>query len=232
MPERIWDVNGYYRELGVATDATRKQLRLAYQAKDGQSSERLTYIITQLLNPEVRFAYDCAPPGEPFLDKYVWEQIRARMKDRISDAMQRMHDLGVDLDLVNDEALERDVAAEMGFRPVEEDTPSEVVDSDPSSGQDDPDRPAKFEYSYYLWNTRSRQDDRLGRLAEWQQMLVSAFSREGLRITFAVGIHGGHPSTWIEAEVGYRKVLFLREGLEPTIELAEVVAKTIAGEDQ
>src|SRR5690348_4532650 len=58
------DVNGYYRELGVDWRATRKELLQAYLAKDGQSDVRLTYVFKQLLNPQVREAYDKSPKGE------------------------------------------------------------------------------------------------------------------------------------------------------------------------
>lgn len=228
VPAYIHDVNGYYRELGVPTNATRKQLRMAYQAKDGQSSPRLTYIFRQLLNPETRRAYDLVPFGELFMDAYVLDMLKRRMHAERSRRMSHLADLGVNLDDVSQESIERDILAEMGYmdpdeKPVQtpDDTPSEVVDEDPEPGQDDPD-PAKFEYSFYAWRTRPRPDAP-EKMREWQHQLVRALSKEGLTLRFAVGVHG-QPNPWLSAEVGYRTVFFLGADEEPTPALAEALA--------
>lgn len=225
VPLNIFDVNGYYRELGVDPRATRKELREAYQAKHGQSSSRLTYIIKQLLDPATRFAYDCTPLGEAFIDRYVEEMVKRKIKTRVSERMQNLHDLGVDLDGVDAGSLEDDVASEMGFG-LKEDTPDETVDADLSEGEDDA-SPAKFEYSYYLWKTRSRQDlCPTDLMVKWQRFLVSALAREGVTLRFAVGLHGD-PYRWVEGLVGYRTVFFLSVQEEPTEELAGEVARRV-----
>lgn len=230
LPGWIWDVNRYYRDLGVEPRATRKQLREAYQAKDGQSSARLTYVLGQLLNPKIRLAYDCTPLGELFMDEYVRDRLNRIAKDRMSQRMADLARMGADMSLVDDDAIQRDIFAEMGIQAVEpepsghfHDTPDEVVDDDSEIGQDEH-RPAKFEYSYYLWRTPLR-DPALGldRLSQWQRFLVSALAREGIRIKFAVGFHG-QPQRWIEAAVGYRSVFFLNIDELPTEELARDVA--------
>lgn len=222
LPDVIWDVNGYYRELGVSPRATRKDLRLAYQAKDGQNSARLTYIFRQLLNPKTRFEYDCTPLGELFFDDYVRDMLNRRMKDRLSQRMADLANVGVDLDQIDDSALARDIYAEMGLE-VSDDTPAQTVDGGPGTGQDEP-SPAKFEYAYYLWATRLREDPLLlSSLAEWQRFLVSALAREGVKIKFAVGLHG-KPNRWVQAQVGYRTVFFLNINDVPTEDLARDVA--------
>lgn len=226
LPDIIWDVNGYYRELGVNPRATRRDLRVAYQSRDGQSSPRLTFIMRQLLDPEIRFAYDCTPLGEVFVDDYVADMLNRKIKDEMSRRMADLAKAGVDLTGVDPDSMERDVAAEMGFDVVDEDdpdTPPEVIDDGPGSGQDDPDSPAKFEFSYYLWGTRFWGDRPLGRLAEWQRCLVDALAREGVSIRFAVGFHG-MPHRWVEAQIGYRTAFLLNEGEVPTPELAADVA--------
>lgn len=230
LPAVIWDVNGYYRDLGVSPHASRKDLRLAYQEADGQSSVRLTYVIKQLLNPAVRFEYDCTPLGEVFMDDYVRDLINRKIKDEMSKRMARLHDMGVDTDLVDAESLERDVAHEMGWD-MEDDTPVDVVDETTSIGQDDA-RPAKFSYAYYLWAMQRSTDaatdhDRLVTLAEWQRQLVSALSREGVQMTFAVGLHG-KPNRWVQGQIAYRTVFFLSRWEEPSAELATEVAKRYA----
>lgn len=228
LPEIIWDVNGYYRELGVLPTATRKQLRLAYQARDGQSSARLTYIMGQLLNPAIRFDYDCTPLGELFIDRYVQEMIMNRIKSQKAERITNLFDAGVDLDLIDEEALERDIASAMGFdvgsRDDDDDTPLEVVDESPPEGQDDG-RPAKFMYSYYLWSTTDAGTD-LGRLTEWQRLLVDALAKRGISTRFAVGIHGRWQRV-LHGLVGYRDVFFLSKHEEPSQELAEVAVEAM-----
>lgn len=230
LPGVIWDVNGYYRELGVGVRATRKDLRLAYQAKDGQSSARLTYIFHQLLDPAVRLAYDCQPLGELFMDKYVKELLNRKMKTRKSDRMSNLADLGVNLNMIDEEAIERDIWSEMGVEtePIlpPGDTPPETVDAEPPEGEDDL-RPAKFEWSYYLWSTRLVEDpSSLGRLTEWQRLLVNALSREGVNLKFAVGFHG-KPHPWLQAQIGYRTVFLLNVLKEPTERMAADIARQV-----
>jgi hypothetical protein len=230
VPGVIWDVNGYYRELGVGVRANRKQLRIAYQAKDGQSSARLTYVFRQLLQPDVRFAYDCTPLGELFMDRYVQEMLDRKMKTQKSNRMANLADLGVNLDMIDEEAIERDIWAEMGIetepKNPTEDTPSETVDDRALEGKDVP-RPAKFEWSYYLWSTRLVEDpSSLGRLAEWQRLLVNALSREGVNLRFAVGYHG-KPHPWLQAQIGYRTVFLLNVLKEPTEAMAADIARQV-----
>lgn len=223
LPDCIYDVNGYYRDLGVSPRATRRELREAYQSKDGQSSVRLTYVFKQLLNPETRFAYDCTPLGEVFLDDYVREALSRKVREEMSRRMADLADAGIDLSMVDPDSLQRDVAAGMGYQYVEDeepsDTPSETVDGASIVKQDSV-RPAKFEFSYYLWALRPRQDEEtLGRLAEWQRLLVSALSGAGRPCKFAVGLHGKE-HRWVQARVGYRTVFFLNQHEAPTEELA------------
>lgn len=232
LPVWIWDTNRYYRDLGVDPRASRKELREAYQAKDGQSSVRLTYVLSQLLNPAVRFAYDCTPLGELFFDEYIRDMLNRIAKARMSKRMADLARQGADLDMVDDTSLLRDIFAEMGVETEDReagadhfhDTPPEVVDEPPSSREDEQ-RPAKFEYSYYLWRTRLR-DPALGheRLSQWQRFLVSAFAREGVRLRFAIGFHGHYPQRWLKADIGFRQVFFLNIDEVPTEELARDVA--------
>ena len=231
LPGVRWDVNGYYRELGVLPSATRKQLRIAYMEKDGQSSARLTYIFKQLLNAEVRREYDLTPLGELFMDDYVRAMLDRKIKDEAHKRAVRLQEEGVAVDMLDLSSFERDAAAEMGVN-YAPDTPDEVVDGNPSGVQDGP-RPAKFDYAYYLWALRPSLEGteestvRLVRLAEWQRLLVRALSREGLRLKFAVGLHG-KPHRWVEASIGYRTVFLLNVFEDPSEELATQVAQGLA----
>lgn len=228
LPLAIFDVNGYYRELGVNPRATRAELRRAYHAKVGEQQSgadaaRLTYILSQLLQPDVRFAYDCTPLGELFEDRYVLEAIKRQMLLRMDQKKAQLRKDGVDVDAIDDESLERDIYAEMGVE-TDDETPGETVDDLPAIGEDGS-SPAKFEYSYYLWGTGLVEDpENLGRLAEWQHLLVSAFAREGVSIKFAVGFHG-KPHGWVQGQIGSRNIFLLNVLHEPTEAVAAEVAK-------
>ncbi len=68
------DAAGYYRELGVAPDASRAELIAAYRARRGQDDPRLTYVLRQLLDRSVRARYDVAPAGS-WLDDYARQAV-------------------------------------------------------------------------------------------------------------------------------------------------------------
>lgn len=225
VPAFIFDVNGYYRELGVPTNATRKQLRMAYYDVDGQSSSRLTYVLKQLLNPAVRAEYDACPLGSRFLDRYVEAAIRAKVMREHQRRMAERRAAG----MVVSEQVEKEVMKRL-FRDVgmdanfDDDTPVESLDETPDVPQD-VNRPAKsFGYAYYLWRTHVRSPDDLMALATWQELLVSAFSKRGARTQIAVGLLGGLPHPWVLARVGYREVIFLNRLEPPTAALAERAA--------
>ena len=229
LPAVIWDVNGYYRDLGVRPTATRKDLRLAYHDRRGEESVRLTYVIKQLLNRETRREYDLSPLGEPFLDDYVRAELARIVKAKQQQVTDLIRNAGFEVTDEMAESIERDIAAEMGYMPAEEDesdTPDEVIDASSKLGKDDP-HPAKFEYSHYVWGVRPSADPATtARLSEWQQHLVSALSRKGISIKFAVGLHG-KAHRWVQATVGYRTVFLLSASEQPTEELAADVADAV-----
>lgn len=80
-PSIIWDVNGYYRDLGVWQHATRKQIKDRYQILHGENNVRLTLIVGVLLNKVDRYRYDTTPMGELFYDAEIEENIKRRMAD-------------------------------------------------------------------------------------------------------------------------------------------------------
>lgn len=227
LPYIVWDVNNYYAELGVPFWANRRQLREAYQAKDGPNDARLTYILKQLVNAEIRRAYDMMPFGSVFMDRYVADALKKQMLHHKAERMQNLRDLGVDMDAVNEESIERDIYHEMGVLPDDQedgDTPPETVDEVLKKAQDVARPATRFPYAYYLYKVRFPGRELVQRLEEWQRFLVSALAREGIRIHFAVGLHG-EPSRWLLAQVGYRKAFFLSVEHMPSAEMAALVAK-------
>lgn len=67
----VWDVNGFYRGLGVPTDATRKMIGVGYRRVGGWKDSWLTSAVTVLLSSADRAKYDAMVPGEVWLDQRV-----------------------------------------------------------------------------------------------------------------------------------------------------------------
>lgn len=226
-PEWIWDTNGYYRDLGVSPSATRAQLRMAYYALNGQGSVRLTYVIKQLLDPEVRYHYDRVRLGEVFIDRYVMDAMRRRVQRENSERMRERREQGlVVTDAVEQESewsLWRNLYGEDTFEP-EDDTPEVGLDSEELLLKDLSSPATPFSFSYYLWQTRVTGIEDLKALATWQEHLVRAFSKRGVRTRIAVGLHAHDTSAWTYARIGYRAVVFLNHRETPTADLAERVA--------
>lgn len=183
-PSIVWDPNGYYRELGVLPQATRRELREAYQALGGQHSQRLTYIMHQLLDPEVRAAYDATPSGSMFLDDYLAEELRRRSAREISHRRGQALARG---DIMSEEPLEvvdwDDVIGQTDGLPPEQ-GPGEHHASKPTWG-----------YSY-LRIDDARMDSDLAR--RWQYELVVALGPSRGATNLIVGLHGGvAPDTYV-----------------------------------
>lgn len=197
-PSIVWDANAYYATLGVSPRATKRQIRLAYQLKGGQHSERLTFVMHQLLNAEVRAAYDATPIGTLFFDDVVMDWVRAQAAADLAQAREQAAFLN------------------KGEVEVEELKLSDLLNKpylvDRSNirrhyGKD------AWEWSYYQWDSRC---DDTGRLRVWRDALVERLwrrrgsGRPGIRL--AVGYYTG-PLPWAVArlESGDRIVAFLHE---------------------
>lgn len=207
----VWDVNGYYRELGVSTEATRLEIRRAYQAHYGYLNPRLTYIVKQLLDPDVRASYDACRPGEVFFDRYIEESFERRVAQETSRNRALGDDLTewekIDLDHLRNKSVP-------------------VVDSAGMRRQTD--GPG---WRNYLWRTSfARYRLRVGLLSEWQTLLVSAAASRQEVFRFAVGFAGGDlASPWRVEALGDLQVVFLNDESFPEPEMAEAVIDAIIG---
>jgi hypothetical protein len=87
VPELVWDVNGYYRALGVPTSASRADIRRAYQRLGGQDDWWLTMAVSVLLGTE-RIRYDATPLGRLYWDealRLAW--VRQQLREREASSM-------------------------------------------------------------------------------------------------------------------------------------------------
>lgn len=222
----IWDVNRYYRDLGITWPyrPTRRQLREAYVAAGGPDSVRLTHCFKQLLNAEIRAEYDAMPLGEQYLnDEFVQAEIKRRAK---LEAMRRSEGR---VAVVTPEQ----VMDEWGLvlRPDDANLPAdsgESVDPDHLKRQDVPRHPevvgAEWQYSFYLWKT-TRWD--YTRLADWQAALIAELDQQDLSPTLTVGLMGRQPNRYAIAEVAGDWVVFLNVEEEITPDLASAAAAAL-----
>lgn len=227
-PLIIWDVNCYYRDLGIRFPyrPTRSEIRQAWFAKDPGArygrprNARLIFVFRQLLDDRVRDAYDNCPHGEVFLDDYVRALIRRKA---VEEAHRRARLAGFnvvdDAELVAD--FERSVYSEMGFdvdHEEEDDTPSEALDATPPPAQDVA-RPATFGFAYFVWRIHAigLSDQPL---SEWQSMVGSALAERSITTRFAVGLHHRMPQSYLILTVGDILVFLLHQEQTPTPFLA------------
>lgn len=218
FPSVCWDVNGYYRELGVDWKATKKELMEAYQSTDGPNDARLTYVFRQLIQKEVREEYDRMPFGSVFMDDYVQAEILSSAKKEAarrtnlgqwSDSDEILNEWGF-VFIPEDEELE-----EEPFEDLTNEAPSaRIVDV---GGENEPEL---WPYSFFKLGTfkHSREP-----LVEWQNLLLEELS--GHSVKFAVG--------WSKAGSGFKihyhngvVIFFLQEDSTPTKRIAEMAVKT------
>lgn len=210
VPKIIWDVNHYYRSLGIGWPytPTRTELRQGYLANNGQESVRLTYYMKQLLDPEIRAEYDATPLGKKFRDRYVaydeYEKL-AMYASKVSAEGTPM----TTQELID--AHEREVGS----------IPERSNDLHWVNGV--------WDWGYYTFRSRKYDTDTL---ALWQQLLVSAFADEGINVVIAIGYIGDTQEEFEIHEHDDRTVFFLNEDVRPTMELSKSAVSKYKAPDQ
>lgn len=216
-PTIVWDTNAYYASLGVTHRATRQQLRVAYIQRDGHRSARLTYILKQLLDTEVRRRYDATPQHSIFVDDYVAERVQRILSQ--SDL------------ILPERSLARLLDTEdwVGHTGASEQNPTLTPHHTHIT-------PEQWRYGYYLRGDYRFQALRYrmeaqhrGVLRDWQTMLVAACASRGLRLEMGVGL-SAHDEGVRVTRVGSHLVVFLSVNDAPSAELATAVATILTGE--
>jgi hypothetical protein len=197
-PTIIWDVNGYYRELGVQPRASRAELRAAFRDRRGWASARLTYILCQLLDEDVRAAYDSAQPGTVFFDEFV---ARWFHEQTLNDSIREEGRL-----LTLDERIEKgqeelDLSQYMN-------KPYDLLDKSPED-----EVRSSWRWGYYLYGTYAHNIDLLNR---WQNFLLTSTTLKPERL--CVGLLAASDTAPVRlVMIGLRLVAFVREDIEPTV---------------
>lgn len=155
-----YDVNGYYRTLGIPwpyTHASIRDLRKAYLARGGPDDARMTQAFVTFLNPVQKAIYDATPLGQKYLDPE--ERVRRKVESLRLSQQLRAQGMSVE-----------DALATGRY---------EVVDNADKASDDDS-NPARestpYPYSIFLSDA---EDYDLGVLARWQEHLLDAVQEVG-----------------------------------------------------
>lgn len=214
----IWDVNRYYRDLGIKAPYWLDRVEIRRAFREGARGARETFCFKQLMNREVREKYDAAPWGCKFMDEFEWQ----RMKDK---ALAEMLKRGMD---VEDKDLIKTVFAALGV-PVTDET-QDILDNPAEAGDDVPEplpAPGLYAFAYYLWKTSDHPQDQEV-LAIWQPLIVRALSDLGVRMRVSLGLMGRTPHQWSIGTVGRRTVAYLNRAAEPDPAVAAKIAAALA----
>lgn len=225
-PHVICDANGYYRALGFSfpyLGITRKMLRLAFLAREGEKSGWLTNALKVLLDPVERRKYDLTKVGDLYLDRFIQDWFRKKAHE---EARRRNSEYGR-------QSTKEQVLDEWGLK---SDTPEgPLMDSVGGIGHDpeyptDEGSPESWDWSYYLWGSRSTDTTRL---SAWQGKLIHECILRDVRIRFCVGFSGRRTkASWTTGVIGQHHVIFLREDVEPTDELAAYAVSAVLREER
>lgn len=206
-PEIIWDANGYYRSLGISPGATRREIMEAYVRLGGPGSPRLTHIVSQLLDRDVRMRYDATPIGHLFIDYEVETLMRQAVIDSVTDAIREGRGEATDEPMV--------VSVKT------------VLDPDSAGVQDDRKRSSagvRSPWGHYRWQARYTGDYRM---AEWRGLLAAVLYERGEIARIAVGTMGCVELPWSVEKDGDRLIVFLNESEQPTEALARQAASRV-----
>jgi hypothetical protein len=212
-PEACWDVCGYYAALGVHWKASRHELMRAYHQLGGQDDERLTYILGQLINRQLRAEYDTTWPWELFLADRDMMAVFQKIAQAIARRRSGLH---------GGEVTASDVMREYGVntRRYGEERPEDPAERDtPATIQKSLDW--LEHWSWYTLGMNEPPED-ASKLQEWQRMLVAAFAAKGQIVRFAVGFHPGR--SWTTLRLSGGGCIFLIGTEQPTPEEAQKAA--------
>jgi hypothetical protein len=239
--EICWDVCRYYRDLGVHWKATRREILAAAMERDpGRDDPRLAYIVTQLLDPVIRRAYDRCGLGELFIgDRDVQAMIEAQAAREASrrnaeawmageeydpGAQQRrvLGEWGIDSGLSDAAArarLREDYAAET--EPLGD--PGEALGATLSAWE-------RLWGWYRLTGPHDPYDPQRWpqprALEAWQAMIARALSEAGATISFAVGIWPGHAPK--DSRIGNKAcIFFIGNGYFSQADADEAVSRAL-----
>jgi hypothetical protein len=193
VPWIVWDVNGYYRSLGLKPNASRSEIRRAYTDRNGQENERLTYIVKVLLDDERRRSYDSCPLGSLWFDRYLEEVVLQEIANQTSEVLAS----GVEAHF---ESIRLDDLREK---------PLSVLDDGSKKCQYD--QIGGWAWGYFLWRTNQRDTERLRR---WQSALLRGLGSHHRSLRISVGYFGS-PGVAVKY-VGGSLVVFMGEHEEPS----------------
>lgn len=239
-PDWCWDVCGYYRRLGVHWRATVRELRIAYNTIDpAQQDDEAFYALTQLLNQQLRQAYDLTELGGVFLpDRSVQADLHRAAAREAAARNAAMHAAGVDYmpsgtqrDVLKEWGLEAEASPEAAAeRFLEHAKQRGETRFRPGSGSDALGGSATaWERSWGWWTLTdpacgAEPDAAPEVMEKWQRKVAAALrrSRRG-RVPFGVGAWNGNDP--ITLRLAKEPCIFFLSGAKATRRLAEYAVR-------
>lgn len=219
VPRVIWDVNGYYRLLGVPTDATRKQIMQRYMEINGSDDARITYAAKVLLGKRRDF-YDSLALGTLYADPWVIASAQSRAASRDAQTV------GIGDEYDDDGVSEMDRLSKMEGKAVVIDEQSDTLDEH-SSDNRLLGRFGTSPWRRYRWRTSKNSRD--SKLDDWRHAVALALWRRGIVMDFGVGIVGWTDDLVKVETVMNTPVAFLADHAQVTDEAANLAALRLAG---
>lgn len=212
IPHRvIFDVNLFYRRLGVDPHASKLEIRRRHQAV-GLGDPDLTYIVKRLVQDDVRWRYDAMIPGEYMFDKWIERSVLDQV---IAEARR-----AVALGLVDEDEMDENPTDLSELR-------DQVVDLN-----DERRKNKRLEYRRPLYEWRAHMWQAVPNielLQQWQVVLLEALSDHKETVEFAIGLAGEHmecPLPIVEEGPSY-PIAYLGDESEPTPEAAQVAVRQL-----
>lgn len=221
-PYHVWDVEGYYRALGVSHLATRRDLRRRFLEIDGHSSERLTWIVKTLLDQAQRHEYDMLPLGARWIED-PWVQDDIKKKAAVEAQKRRMMGWESSAEAVLNEWGFKQVEDEFGPEGLNTNNNKEALREQQLAEQDGVINDA-WCYSYFMWRTTNTTAP----MQQWQEMLLAAASRSKYVGKMAIGLLGKAENAFAIENIHGHTVVFISDGHEPSNSIADEAITQLA----
>lgn len=203
-----WDVNGYYRDLGIPApyvDATISDIRRAFLARDGQNDARLMMIFVTFLDPQTKARYDAMPLGSRFMDG------PELLAQKLRDLAARQRGEIADHDWVTEPVVPLDSQDEQG-----QDESSPAKESTPEP----------YPFTVLLRGTSTYNPLVL---EQWQGLLIDAVQRYGGPSQIGLGVMENQGTSWVIGDVHDATAVLLDRYLRPTQTEAERIVLSCQG---
>lgn len=225
LQQWCWDVNGWYRTLGVPwpyANVSVGQLSRYYLACGGQNDARKTYVFKKLLNKQTRQDYHTVPLGSLYLDDELAQEFIRKQAKKEAQARKEEGELGITPEDILDEWNMR-VDFDEFVPPMEEHEKEELVDIGHHLVND------VWAWSYWVWDAhRDTQDNHEALLRQWQSDLITVARELGYEGNIQIGVHNKTDEEYIIVDSETPPIAYINEDVkDPLPHAIQVIISVI-----